>query len=67
MALVSDNYFSTLGITAARGRTIGLDDNTERPIAVVSDAFWRARLNGDPDLTAHTLHLNGTASTTSLG
>jgi len=61
VALISDNYFSTLGITAARGRTIGLDDNTERPIAVVSDAFWRARLNGDSDLTAHTLHLNGTA------
>ena len=61
VALVSDNYFSTLGITAARGRTIGLEDNTERPIAVVSDAFWRTRLKADPDLTAHTLHLNGTA------
>jgi predicted permease len=61
VALISDNYFSTLGITAARGRTIGPDDNTERPIAVVSDAFWRARLKGDPNLTAHTLYLNGTA------
>lgn len=61
VALISDNYFSTLGISAARGRTIGVEDNTERPIAVVSDAFWRARLRSDPDLTAHTLHLNGTA------
>ena len=61
VALVSDNYFSTLGITAARGRTIGPEDTTERPVAVVSDAFWRARLNGDPDFAAHTLHLNGTA------
>jgi predicted permease len=61
VALVSDNYFATLGITAARGRTIGPDDTAERPIAVVSDAFWRARLRGDPRFAAHTLHLNGTA------
>jgi predicted permease len=61
VALISDNYFSTLGIAAARGRTIGPEDNTERPIAVVSHAFWRARLKGDPDLTTHSLHLNGTA------
>ena len=31
------------------------------PVAVVSDAFWRARLESDPNLTAHTIHLNGTA------
>lgn len=61
VALISDTYFSTLGITAARGRTIGPNDNTERPIAVVSDAFWRARLKSDPDFAAHALHLNGTA------
>jgi predicted permease len=61
VALISDNYFSTLGITAASGRTIGPEDNTDLPIAVVSDAFWRARFNGDPDLAAHTIHLNGTA------
>lgn len=61
VALISDNYFSTLGITAARGRTIGPEDHAGRPVAVVSDAFWRARLNGDPDFASHTLHLNGTA------
>jgi predicted permease len=61
VALVSDNYFSTLGIAAARGRAIGPEDTTDLPIAVVSDAFWRARLKGDPDFAAHTLHLNGTA------
>ena len=60
VALISDNYFSTLGITAAMGRTIGPEDNTERPAAVVSDAFWRARLKADPDFAAHTIHLNGT-------
>ncbi len=61
VALISDNYFSTLGITAAIGRAIGPEDNAERPIAVVSDAFWRARLKSDLDLTAHTLHVHGTA------
>lgn len=61
VALISGNYFSTLGIAAAKGRAIGVDDNTERPIAVVSDAFWRARLKGDPDFASHTLHMNGTA------
>lgn len=60
VALVSGEYFSILGITAAIGRTIDLSDTSERPIAVVSDVFWRARLNGDADVTSHTLHLNGT-------
>jgi predicted permease len=60
VALISGEYFSTLGITAALGRVIGPADNTAEPIAVVSDAFWRMRLRSDPDLRAHTLHLNGT-------
>lgn len=58
VAMVTGKYFSTLGISAAIGRTI--DDDTDRPVAVVSDAFWKARGNGDPNATAHTLHLNGT-------
>lgn len=58
VAMVSGQYFATLGIGASIGRTI--DADTDRPIAVVSDAFWKARGNGLPDATAHTLHLNGT-------
>ena len=58
VAMVSGQYFATLGIDAAMGRTI--DDDGDRPIAVVSDAFWKARGHGDPNALAHTLNLNGT-------
>jgi predicted permease len=49
--LVSSNYFSTLGVTMAAGRSFTVDE--ERPqsgatVAVVSYAYWRQRaLNAD--------------------
>ena len=59
IALVTPHYFETLGVTAAVGRVLGSADGSDRPVAVVSDKFWRSRLNADPNLHAHTLHLNG--------
>lgn len=59
VALVSPGYFETLGVTASMGRVLGPGDDTERPIAVVSDAFWRSRMHADRDFARHTVHLNG--------
>jgi predicted permease len=52
---VSDNYFDTLGVRAATGRTFGEINELS---AVVSDRFWRQELAQAP-LTGLTVTLNG--------
>jgi predicted permease len=64
--LVSGTYFSTLGVTAMMGRTIGeTDDRSEgaRPIAVISNSWWRRKLGGDPTALGRTIRLNQTTFT----
>jgi predicted permease len=51
VSLVAASYFSTLGVSAAIGRTFGTEDERpagEPPIAVVSYAYWQERLARDP-------------------
>jgi hypothetical protein len=55
--LVSDNYFSTLGIHALLGRTFAPDSQG----IVLSYGFWQRRLGGDPAVTSKTLTVAGTA------
>lgn len=59
--IVSGNYFSTLGLHAAMGRTISpLDDQTSaEPVVNISNAFWRGRLGADTDVVGKRLLLNG--------
>ena len=47
--LVSGEYFDVLGADAARGRIANVRDNEPgaRPVAVISDAFWRSALRAD--------------------
>jgi putative ABC transport system permease protein len=49
MMLVSWNYFAVLGVSPALGRAFGSEDDTPGvgDVAVVSDAFWRRRLDAD--------------------
>lgn len=59
---VSANYFSTFGVSLARGP--GFDPaSDDRPSAaprvVVSHGFWRNRLASDPDIVGKTLTLDG--------
>ncbi len=59
--LVSANFFSTLGVSAARGRTFlpaEEVDGRER-VAVLSDAFWRRRFGSDPSRVGKPIRLNG--------
>ncbi|MGA3011181.1 MAG: ADOP family duplicated permease [Terracidiphilus sp.] len=59
--LVSPDYFSVLGMDAQRGRLLSADldkTGTAAPV-VVSDRYWRSRLNADPDAIGQTIHLNG--------
>jgi putative ABC transport system permease protein len=55
VTLATGEYYSTLGVTAARGRTF--DQRDDRPgggpdgrVAVLSDAAWTRRFNRDPSV-----------------
>jgi predicted permease len=59
---VSGNYFRTLGVRAAIGRTIQPDDETRdtwSPVAMVSHGFWQRVFGGASDVTNRTVRLNG--------
>jgi predicted permease len=63
--LVSPDYFSTLGMDAERGRLLNadLDKTGSAASVVVSDRYWRSRLNADPGAIGETIHLNGQPAT----
>jgi predicted permease len=60
--LVSGSFFETLGVRAARGRTIGPEDDRvpgAHPVAVLSHAFWASHLGARPDAVGRPLRMNG--------
>ncbi len=63
--LVSADYFSVLGVQAQRGRVLsaGLDKPGDAPVVVITDRFWRHRLNSSPEAVGQTLRLNGQLAT----
>jgi macrolide transport system ATP-binding/permease protein len=63
--LVSADYFSVLGIQAQRGRVFNeaVDKPGDTPVVVISDRFWRNRLNSSPNALGQVLHLNGQIAT----
>jgi len=58
--LVTGDYFSTLGVNAALGRTLGpADDSLSAPPAVVlSYAFWQDAFGGERSAVGRTIVLN---------
>jgi predicted permease len=63
---VSANYFRTFGVSLARGA--GFDaPSDDSPSAdarvVVSDDFWKSRLNGDPDIVGKSIKVDGVLHT----
>jgi predicted permease len=66
IALVSGNYFSTLGVGTVIGRPLTADDDRVpggHQVAVISHSYWQRRLGGVGDVVGHTLSLNGTTYT----
>src|SRR5262249_33425294 len=59
--LVSAEYFQTLHAKPMLGRFF--DFETDRagrmPAVVLSERFWRTRMNGDAGVIGHTLRVNG--------
>jgi predicted permease len=62
LALVSGNYFETLGVLPAAGRMLNAEDNklAALPYVVLSHAFWKSRLGGDERVVGRDILLNGT-------
>jgi predicted permease len=64
--LVSENYFSVLGIGALRGRTFVAGESAKlsaSPSALISENYWQRRFGGDPAILGKTIRLNGIAFT----
>ena len=62
---VSDNFFDVLGVRPALGRNFTAEEcRFNGPnVALLSDAFWRRRFHGDPDVVGRTLTLNNESTT----
>ena len=60
--LVSGNYFSVLGVRAARGRVFTNEDDKPGapPAAVISHRYWETELNSDPSVVGKNFIINGT-------
>ncbi|HYM79022.1 MAG TPA: ABC transporter permease [Candidatus Dormibacteraeota bacterium] len=63
--LVSADYFSVLGVQPQTGRllTPDVDKPGDAPVVVISDRFWRNRLNAAPNAVGQILRLNGQPAT----
>ena len=63
--IVSPDYFSVLGMEAQRGRLLSADADKRgaAPAIVISDRFWRSRLNADPDIVGQAIRINGQPAT----
>jgi len=59
------DFFATLGIRAARGRTFAPDEDRRGapPVAVLSDRYWRTVFNADPDVLGRTVTVAGLSAT----
>jgi predicted permease len=57
---VSGQYFSVLGLRPRLGRLLDSNDETVAArVAVVSESFWRTRLNADPGVVGRTISIGG--------
>ena len=51
--MVSENYFSVLGIAPLRGRIFAEEDRkqlADAPAVLISENYWQKRFGGDPEI-----------------
>jgi len=65
IARVSANFFSLLGVQPRLGRSFTEDEGRPegKPVVLLSDAIWRSRFNGDPNIVGQTVTLDTTPHT----
>ncbi|MPZ18273.1 MAG: FtsX-like permease family protein [Luteitalea sp.] len=64
--IVSENYFSVLGVVPVRGRAfdgISLSELATSPSVLISENYWQRRFAGDPAVLGKSIRLNGGAFT----
>jgi len=61
IARVSADFFQTIGVLAAAGRTFheGEDQDGNNGIAILTSALWRRQFNSDQAVVGRTIRLNG--------
>jgi putative ABC transport system permease protein len=58
--IVTSAFFDVLGVRPIAGRTFVADDAALRPpVVVVSESFWRSRLDSDPRAIGRVVRLDG--------
>jgi predicted permease len=59
--MVTENYFSVLGMTPAAGRLFQPDDAPQgaNPFVVLSYNCWQRRFHADPDIAGRVVRVNG--------
>ena len=62
---VSPDFFLTLGLGPAIGRTFTEEETTSETdhVAILSDAFWRQRYNADPNVIGRLVRVNSVPRT----
>jgi predicted permease len=62
---VSPDFFSTLGLGPVMGRAFTEAETTRQNdgVAIVTDAYWRQRLDSDPKVIGRRIRVNGQART----
>ena len=60
---VTANYFDVLGIHPMLGRTFLPEEESKGDVVMVTENFWRKRLNSDPNVLGRSVTLNGVPNT----
>lgn len=64
VSFVTERFFDVVGLRPALGRGFASAEHRAgaEPVAVVTDAFWRSRLGGDPAAVGRTINTGGRES-----
>jgi predicted permease len=60
---VTANYFDLLGIHPLLGRNFLPEEESKGDVVLVTESFWRKRLNSDPMVLGRSITLNGVPTT----
>jgi predicted permease len=66
IAAVDANYFETVGVSVARGRSFDVSEKTIGPsglTAIISDQAWKNYFDGDPQVIGRSIEVNGFPAT----
>src|SRR5262245_39620268 len=66
IAAVDANYFETVGVSVARGRSFGPSEKTMGPsglTAIISDQAWKNYFDSDPQIIGRGIEINGIPAT----